>query len=203
LNPIYYLGGSPCAGKSSVAEMLTADYGLRHVRLDDRFGDHMVTATPPAQPALASIAAASCDEIWMIPPTAQVRREIHAYVEEFPLHLNDIAAMDEPLLLEGAALLPCLVVPRLSDITQAVYMLPTAHFQREHYAHRHWVSDVLRECSNPAQAFENWMQRDMMFGRWVRREAWRYGFKTIVVDGTQSITANAEDVAAHFGLKRI
>ena len=82
-------------------------------------------------------------------------------------------------------------------------MLPTAPFQREHYARRPWIHDVLRECSDPAQAFANWMQRDAIFARWVRREALHHHFKIVVVDGRQSLTANAEAVAACFGLARI
>ena len=89
-----------------MAKILAGKYGSHHIRLDDGFNEHMATATASAQPVLASIAAANCDDIWMISPLAQVRREIQAYVEEFPMHLRDIAGMDEPLLLEGAALLP-------------------------------------------------------------------------------------------------
>ncbi|MEZ4669551.1 MAG: AAA family ATPase [Anaerolineae bacterium] len=200
MNAIYYLGGSPCAGKSSVAELLAASYGLCHVRLDDRFGEHMAVASPAAQPVLASIALASCDDIWMIPPLAQVRREIQIYVEEFPLHLHDIAGLKEPLLLEGAALLPCLVAPRIKYPARAIYMVPSAGFQREHYARRPWIHDVVRNCNNPAQAFDNWMRRDELFARWVRREAAKYGMHTLMVDGSLTISDTAKMVARWFGL---
>ena len=32
---IYYIGGSPCAGKSSVAEILLRRYGLNYFKIDD------------------------------------------------------------------------------------------------------------------------------------------------------------------------
>lgn len=31
---IYYIGGSPCAGKSSVAEILSRRYGLNYFKVD-------------------------------------------------------------------------------------------------------------------------------------------------------------------------
>jgi 2-phosphoglycerate kinase len=197
---IFYLGGSPCAGKSSVAELLAAQYGLTYVRLDDRLYEHITVATAELQPALASIGAASSDELWLIPPKVQVRRTIQAYVEEFALHLEDIAGTTGSLLLEGAALLPCLVAPRLVSKTQALYMVPTLDFQLSHYVQREWVQDVLRPSSDPKRAFAHWMRRDAMFARWVREEVQRYGLKTVVVDGTQSIAANAEMAARHLGL---
>ncbi|NDJ62002.1 MAG: hypothetical protein GYB67_12800 [Chloroflexi bacterium] len=198
--PILYLGGSPCAGKSSVAEVLAADHGLHYLRLDDRLFAHVQAATADTYPVLASIGAATCDQIWLILPLAQARRTIHAYIEEFSLHQVDIARMRKPLLVEGAGLLPCLIAPLLQSSQQALYMVPTPIFQRHHYGLRPWVGAVVRECSDPDQAYANWMRRDEIFARWIQRNALTHGFKTIIVDGTQSIEANARIAAIHFGL---
>jgi len=40
---IYYIGGSPCAGKSSVAEILSQKYGLYYFKADD-FLDRYIQA---------------------------------------------------------------------------------------------------------------------------------------------------------------
>jgi hypothetical protein len=197
---ILYLGGSPCAGKSSVADMPAARYGLRHLRLDDRLGEHIQSASADTQPTLAGIRAVDCDQIWLIPPEAQARRTIRAYIEEFPLHQSEIETTDEPLIVESAALLPCLLAPLLATAKQALYMVPTSAFQRKHYRLRPWVDDVLRDCSDPAQAFENWMQRDVIFARWVRRNALDHGLETMIVDGRRDIEATAAAAARHFGL---
>lgn len=68
LQHIYYLGVSPCAGKSSVAELLAGRYGLSHVKLDDHLFEQLSVAAPDSQPTLASIAAATCDQLWLIAP---------------------------------------------------------------------------------------------------------------------------------------
>ncbi|MBZ0293037.1 MAG: hypothetical protein K8L99_10785 [Anaerolineae bacterium] len=199
-NAIFYLGGSPCAGKSTVAKILAERYGLRLLHLDDRLYEHIAAAVPQTQPALASIAAADCEQLWMIPPKLQARRTIHAFIEEFPFHLRDIAGLDGPLLLEGAALLPCLVAPQLVDRTHALYMVPTEPFQQMHYAQRPWIHEIVRPCSDPAVAFQNWMRRDAIFARWIRRDALEYGLKTVIVDGGMDIAAHAEIAANYFGL---
>ena len=79
-------------------------------------------------------------------------------------------------------------------------MVPTAQFQRKHYGQRPWVADVLRDCSDPEQAFDNWMRRDELFARWVRRSALFHGLQTIIVDGSYDINAHAQMAAQHFGL---
>lgn len=184
-----------------MAENLSRDYGLNYARLDDRLFAHIQSASVATQPALASLRAATCDQLWLIPPIAQARRTITAYFEEFPLHLADIADMAGPLLLEGAALLPCLVAPVLAAPGQAFYLLPTPTFQRRYYSLRTWTAEVVRDCSDPAQAYANWMRRDEIFGRWVRQNARHHGLAALMVDGTRDIAATTAVVARHFGLR--
>lgn len=37
---IYYIGGSPCAGKSTVAEILSQKYDLYYFKVDDFLDDY-------------------------------------------------------------------------------------------------------------------------------------------------------------------
>lgn len=198
---VLYLGGSPCSGKSSVAEILKSRYSLKYLRLDDWLEAHIQSASPDTEPTLAFFRTASCDETWLISPREQVRREIQVYAEEFPLHQAEIAKIADPLILvEGAALLPGLIAPILPAKTHALYMIPTPAFQRQHYRQRPWVADVLSACTDPDQAFENWMRRDEIFARWVQRSAQSDGIQVMVVDGSHDIETTAQAVALYFGL---
>ena len=40
----YILGGSPCSGKSSMAEMLAGEFQLPYYKVDDHEQDHMARA---------------------------------------------------------------------------------------------------------------------------------------------------------------
>jgi hypothetical protein len=68
------------------------------------------------------------------------------------------------------------------------------------YAQRPWVADVLKDCRKPAQAFANWMARDIAFADYVATTADAQGLPLLHVDGTQSIAENAAWVATQFGL---
>jgi hypothetical protein len=192
--PVYYLGGSPCSGKSTVAELVCQRYGLTYLRSDDRIDHYLATVTADAFPIAASLRDLSCNELWMQSPHQMARKEIALYRELWSLLWDEIERLPKPVLVEGAALLPCLVTGT------AVYMVPTAEFQLHHYRQRAWVKDVLSGCDDPERAFANWMGRDMLFGRWVRQQAVAYDYDVLVVDGKTTIEDNAAWVAGALGL---
>lgn len=198
---IYWLGGSPCAGKSTVAEMLARAYDWLYINCDSRFGDHQQQSDPHRQPTLHRLATLTSDEIWLTPVLDQVARVIAIYREEFPLLLADLAVAptERPILLEGAALLPELVAP-LATAEHAAWLVPTPTFQQHHYAQRPWIRDVLKGCSDPAQAFANWMQRDISFAQYVITTAQQHGLPLLQVDGSQSLAQTAAWVATQWGL---
>jgi 2-phosphoglycerate kinase len=163
---IYWLGGSPCAGKSSVADLLAERYGLTVYRCDDAFFRHTQICNPQDQPALHAISTMSWDQIWMRPVEVQVATERAAYREEFPMILADLRGMpqDRPILVEGAACLPELV-EQVAAAQAALWFVPTPAFQRHHYSQRGFIQEILGQCSDPQQAWANWMDRDEQFGR--------------------------------------
>jgi hypothetical protein len=55
-------------------------------------------------------------------------------------------------------------------------------------------------CTNPDQAFQNWMDRDVAFARWVGTQTQELGLELMKVDGRRTITENAMLVAEHFQL---
>lgn len=51
------------------------------------------------------------------------------------------------------------------------------------YSQREWGHFVLEGCSDKEKAFENWMERDVLFAEEVRRQCERERFMSIVNDG--------------------
>jgi hypothetical protein len=200
---VYWIGGSPCSGKSSIASWLADRIPLRTYRCDDPMWAHMERATPEAQPHMHRQATRSWEETWMRPVDVQLAEEIAFYHEEWPMIVDELLALpdDLPLLVEGAALLPPLVDGVLADRRRAVWVLPTEGFQRAHYSKRTALLDwALDGCSDPEQSFRNWMARDAAMGRWARAEAERLGLATLVVDGARTLEENAAIVATQLGL---
>jgi len=205
LKHVFWLGGSPCAGKSTISGILASRFPLDVYHVDKAFENHVGRLDSELHATLVKWCAASWNERWMQPVESLVQEVIACYREHFTLILDDVLASpkQKPLLVEGTALLPREVARVLPIRNQAVWLVPTDDFQREHYAKRDWVSGVVGQCDDSQAAFENWMKRDVQFARWIVTEAESLGCKVFVVDGRQTMAETAVEVAAHFGLEDI
>lgn len=198
----YVLGGSPCSGKSTVAAQLARDFDLAYYKADDYEAAHLQRCRPDRHPVMWRYAHMIWHEIWSQPVVEQVRDEFAFYRERFELVLEDLAGFDasRPLLLEGAAFLPELVQRCGVRRERVLFMVPTAEFQVSHYRRRPWIQNILQQCDDPVQAFDNWMMRDQLFGRMILRQARVFGYPTMIIDGSLNSDAVLARVAASFAL---
>jgi 2-phosphoglycerate kinase len=202
LSHVYWIGGSPCAGKSSIAKTLATTYGLRLYQADEAFSRHEKIVIAQQQPIFYRLTHLSTEELWMRPVELQVSEEFMLYHEEFPIILEDLLALptSQPILAEGAAMLPACVIPQLLNPHHAIWIVPTAEFQLDHYRRRAWAKDIVKDCIYPERAFQNWMERDIRFATAIKNEVQQHGMSVIVVDGTHSLAENTEIVTQHFQL---
>ena len=201
---VFWIGGSPCSGKSSITEILAGQYGLDIYKCDDAFWQHARRADPVEQPTFHRLTQMTWDDIWMRPVEVQIADEIVCYREQFGMIVSDLLALprSRPIIVEGAALLPELVSGVLCDRTRAAWVVPTEAFQRAHYTpeRRPFIRDILSRCQSPTQAFANWMDRDVGFAKQVARQARALGMNVLMVDGKYTVEENAKRVANGFGL---
>lgn len=197
---VYWIGGSPCSGKTSIAKALAERYGFFYYDCDHAFYRHNEIVTPQQQPVFHRVMRLTSEALWMRPVEQQTAEEIAIYQEEFPLILEDLLALTtpQPVLAEGAALLPECVTPLLRDPHRAIWIVPEAEFQLHQYSQREWAREVVKDTSDPRQAFQNWMQRDIHFARYVRQEAEQRRLRVLVVDGQTSLAENIRLVEEHF-----
>ena len=202
LEHVFWLGGSPCAGKSSISAILASRYDLNVYRVDEAFEVHAQRFDPSLHPTLTKWCASSWNGRWMQPIDSLVRDVIACYREHFTLILEDILSLPnhEPLLVEGTALLPRQVASVLPERNRAIWVVPTAAFQRAHYSKREWVGEILAQCADAGAAFHNWMERDAAFADWVTAEVNTLGLELLQVDGKDTLEVNAMTIAAHFHL---
>jgi hypothetical protein len=199
---VFWLGGSPCAGKTSIGEIIAARFDLDVYRVDEAFEVHAQNFDPEFHPALTKWRASSWNQRWMQPLEALVQNVIACYQEHFTLILADIlsTSKERPLLVEGTALLPRQVAGVLAERSRALWVVANASFQMEHYSRRAWVPGVLEQCDDSEAAFRNWMGRDAEFARWLAAEVNALGLGLLRVDGRQTIEETAEAVISHFRL---
>jgi len=157
LKKVFWLGGSPCAGKSSISEILASRFDLEVYHVDEAFENHRQGLNSAQQPYLSKWLASSWNERWMQPIDSLVEEVIACYREHFDLIRQDILAgpQRKPLLVEGTALLPGEVARMLPNRSQAIWIIPTSNFQRKHYAQREWARAIVDQCNDPEVAFQN------------------------------------------------
>ena len=201
---LYMIGGSPCSGKSTLASLLARKYDLLHIKLDDLVDEMMSQASADSQPICLLRQDRNPEQIWMRNPEEMADEEWRFYEEIFPYVKSClIKDQDKALLVEGAGLLPHLIKSLEEPAVSYLCLTPTADFQKKHYKQREWVSYVLEGTSNPEQAFENWMQRDILFAQMVRKEAMELGYPSLIADGSQSEKQTVEEVARLLKLSNI
>ena len=188
----WWIGGSPCSGKSTVAGIVSAARNLPLYACDDAFERHAATIEPAAGPTLKKVTAMTIEDRLAQPIEVQVGDVFRLYREEFPLILQDLGDAAAPVLVEGAALLPELLAGRNVPPERAVWIVPTEDFQRRHYRQRTWAHRLLASAADPERAFLRWMRRDAAFARLIAEQAGKLGYPVITVDGTTSAT----DIAA-------
>ena len=193
---LYMIGGSPCSGKSTLASLLARKYDSLHIKLDDLVDEMMSQASVDSRPICLLRQDRNPEQIWMRNPEEMADEEWRFYEEIFPYVKSClIKDQDKALLVEGAGLLPHLIKSLEEPAVSYLCLTPTADFQKKHYKQREWVPYVLEGTSNPEQAFENWMQRDILFAQMVRKEAQKLGYPSLMTDGSRSEKETAEKIA--------
>jgi hypothetical protein len=202
LEKVFWLGGSPCSGKSSVSRILKSRFDLDVYHVDESFDVQIKRLNSESHSALTKWCAASWNQRWMQPLDNLVNEVIACYQEHFSLVLDEILSMPKPgrpLLVEGTALLPRQIAGISVERNQAIWVVPTADFQLKHYSNREWIKEILQKCDDPEAAFRNWMERDIQFALWVIAETKALDYSLLIVDGEQTIEENAKVIASHFG----
>lgn len=196
---IYYIGGSPCSGKSTVAEALAERYGLTHFKVDDHLEEFTARGAEMGLPVCQQILRMTADETWMRPPAVQCQEELDYYAEIAPFVAKKLHQLPASrVIAEGAAFLPGLM--QGVSPTRYIAIIPSREFQFSRYRQRPWVPHVLRECTDQAAAFANWMERDALFAESIREQCVKSGFTCLLTDGSVSPEARLDQVAAHFCL---
>lgn len=198
---IYCIGGSPCSGKSTVADILARRYHLTYVKADDSMARYQALGIAQGAPVCQKLARMSADEIWMRAPDEQCREELAFYEEIFPFVIGDLrSAKGSDIITEGAAYMPRLMRGVGFQNNRYVCLTPEKRFQIEHYKKREWVPYILKECRDKDAAFANWMDRDALFALEVQKQASDAQYLSIVNDGQIGIEHLAQTIAQAFGL---
>ncbi|MEU8132836.1 hypothetical protein [Streptodolium elevatio] len=195
LSRIRWIAGGTGAGKSTLARLLGARYGLPVCHGDDaELG--WIARSGPGHPNLFALSRLPPGSFWAGRTPKQAFKATPSVHGETLAHLTEdlLARPDEgPLLVDYFGILPEHLAPLLTSPRQAVFLLPTPEFRALVMFERH----VDTGCP---EVLAKRLMRDALWDRKVRRQAARLGLHTIVTDGTRPLDDLADELAAHFGL---
>jgi hypothetical protein len=201
LSNVLWVGGSVCAGKSSVATVLAERYRLRVYHFDRQEPFHIYRSVPEHEPHLIAFMAMTMDQRWVLrSPDEMARQSIAQWSEDrFPMVVDDLLGLPGtgPIIAEGAGLFPAQVEPLLSDTRAAIWLIGSAEFIRQVRSVRGEAGGVANLTSDPPRAFENLVARDLLMAQYARREADLCGLTIVDVDA-QNVADIADKVEQHF-----
>ncbi|GAA0465572.1 AAA family ATPase [Streptomyces olivaceiscleroticus] len=204
LRHVFWLGGGPGAGKSTIARRLADRYGWRRYATDDVMRDHAARTTPEEAPFLHRFMAMDMDERWVNRSPEVMLDTFHWFRGEgFGLIVEDLLRLpDEPcIIVEGFRLLPRLVKPLLALPERAVWLLPTPAFRVAALRNRSAPGDgFVRRTSDPMRAGRHLAERDRMFSTRLQEETERLRLRTIPVDTAMTEDGLTAQVARAFRL---
>ncbi len=196
---ILFIGGSPCSGKSTAAQRISEKHGAFYFKVDAHLDKYIRLAADRGYAYCKRVLRLSPDEIWMRDPAEQCEEEFRIYKEISEFVFADLDGIGEALIVtEGAAYTPEVITAR--ETKDYISILPTPEFQISRYRERPWVQDVLAGCSDKARAFDNWMERDVLFAQRVRRECAERGIPCLINDGSRTAEETLRVVEARLRL---
>lgn len=202
LQHVYWIGGASAAGKSTIARRLAAQHRLRVYSTDDVMADHAQRSAREDCPLLHEFMALDMDQRWLDRSPQTMLETFHWFRGEgFNLILEDVLRLPrEPgVVVEGFRLLPHLVKPLLSELSQSVWLLPTPEFRQAVFANRGGTAwGFLAKTTDPERALRNLLERDRMFTDVLREETARLGLPAVEVDTTMTEDDVFEQVTEHY-----
>ncbi|RKN86341.1 hypothetical protein [Paenibacillus ginsengarvi] len=201
LSHVLWIGGASDSGKSTVMRILAERHRWQIYPCDFHEHNHFIArADPASHPAMYSGLGKTIDDTWVYTtPEAMFHDILTTNDERFPMICEDLQGMPKwpKILVEGPRLFPKLVRPLLSDIHQAIWLLPTEEFALESAAKRDKPQLRMRS-SDPERFQSNFFGREALLREYLRQEVLSRGLPYIEVDGSDSVDKVARRVEAHF-----
>jgi hypothetical protein len=180
-----FIGGSPCAGKSTVCDLFAQKHGFAQYHCDEHYDQHLRRAKPD-QVTLRAFQKRSLLETMMRPLEIMIQDALQANHELGELALEDVHKLEGQVIAEGMPFMPDLMETVELQV-KPVYLVPTPSLQREHYAKREWAWKLVEQTQNPPETFEHWMFRDSSTAAWIATRARDLEFAVLEVDGSMTL----------------
>ncbi|GAA2647605.1 hypothetical protein [Streptomyces vastus] len=179
--PVLWVGGSPEAGKTTVARLLARRHGLRWYTTDAHTWEHRDRAIAAGYAAAITWERMSRAERWTVPVEDMVAMSLH---HERGRMITDVRALPHsPLVIaEGTPVTPSVSGPD----GRAVWLVTSAEIQQARLVERGMTPGV-----GAFRLYQALRQE-------IEAQVEEYGGRKLVVDGRQSVADTVAEVEALF-----
>lgn len=207
LSHVLWIGGSPCAGKSTIGHTIARTHVFLGYHLDPMSRNHMARRLAAGDAKLAAFLKMTMDQRWLERSEEELVQEVlESWATECRLAIEDLLAMPKEwfIVAEGNFFPECLS-PYLSSPHQAIWLVPTATFCEQIRRHRNAEQakrraqhGVANEGSDPERRLRNLIQRDSWLANYVKQQAEKLHLPVYEVDGSHSLDEMTALVEKHF-----
>lgn len=200
LSSVYWIGGSTCAGKSTIAKALSIKHNCSLYYCDEHLGKHIEKSNPNEQPSLYSITKMSWNDILSMKVEEYLNFAINLFTEEFSMIINDLLCMSNemPIIVEGVGLLPELIKSSGFNMDHAFWLVADDLYYREHQINRKEIFERINQCSDPELAMRNYFRNDLAMGQYIRNNAKMFGLKVFDVKDEIEFVKIEESISSYF-----
>jgi hypothetical protein len=204
LSHVLWIGGGTDAGKTSLARLLAARYGVQIYHFDRPSPSWEAVQSKESQyPHSYRWQKMTDEERWLRPAEEQAQHVYRMWEEKYSYRLHDLLQLstDRQIVAEGYGFLPSYVAPLIESKRKAIWLVPTMAFKKKTFkarvmegakgSYRHRVSD-------PEKALTLHRQRDMLITERVKAKATTRDLKLLTIDGRDSLAEVFTIVEAHF-----
>jgi uridine kinase len=203
LSHVYWIGGSGCAGKTTIADMIADQYGITVYHCDQHWDGedgHLARAVPDKHPAMCQAREMSAEEFFGLLPHKYAALASGIFKEDFGMILHDLLALQKDrVVVEGVSVEPELVY-EVADPSHIIFLIAFEGFQREHFLERNFAQEWFQNVADPEGLFENFIQSNALMAKDVYQQANDLNLKSIIVGSESSIAQNLQAVKEHFSL---
>lgn len=207
LSHVLWIGGSPCAGKSTIGHNIARSHVFLGYFLDPMARNHVKRRVAQGDEKMAAFLKLTIDQRWVERSVdALVEEVLESWTVEAKLAVEDLVAMpQEWFIVAEGNFFPEAIAPYLSSPKQAIWLVPTPSFadkvrrQREAIqAERCKRQNATNESRDPEKHLQNIIDRDIRLAAHVKEQAARLNLTCVEVDDRRSLDEMTELVVKHF-----
>ncbi len=202
-NIVYYIGGSPCSYKTTVANKLAEQYNIKIYNADNHIERYLDIGARKRNKVLKKMRRVSVFEQWFLDLELQLKNEIELYNFSGKIIKADLKRFykGKDVIVEGSPIIPKFIYKRGIDTDKYVILVSSKSFQRAIFEQRDYIDRYLNLTKDKSLAFENWLTRDEMISNYYREEGEKHGHKCIEINKDTKLEDVCNEVKEHFGLK--